>query len=220
MRGAHFMAGSVNTSSGSLKQQQMLAAVTASGGLLVEAEAIVLYRLASSLPDGARILEIGSFLGGSTTAIGHGILSRGCELYCLDCWHDYRTQGFIDSGLVPKNASDFEIMSRFLSTTSFLGDQIRILKGRSNQFASLLPDQFFDVVFVDGAHDYESVIFDMALALRVIKPSGLICGHDYHMDGPGVVQAVDESINTHAGISIKGVFPQTTIWYAVAPVRD
>ncbi|MDD2850973.1 MAG: class I SAM-dependent methyltransferase [Desulfuromonadaceae bacterium] len=203
-----------------LAEKTMLAAVEASGGIQTETEARALYRIAFSLPEGAQILEIGSYLGASTTALGHGIMLRRSalySLYCLDSWQDYEKQGFYAKGIAPPEASDIDILSSFIHTTSFMGEQLRILKGTSSQFAPLLPSEFFDMVFVDGAHDYENVFFDINLALRIIKPSGLICGHDYHSDGLDVVRAVDELIYKDAGITTKGIFPGTSIWYAIAP---
>lgn len=201
-------------------EKKMLSAVAASGGLQTEAEALLLYRIAAGMPDGAKILEIGSYLGASTTAFGYGILSRECELYCLDCWHDYHGQGFHADGIAPTGLSDRDILHRFLSNTSFLGSQLRLLKGTTAQFSSLLPDSFFDLVFIDGAHNYASVMHDIKLAFRVTRRGGVVCGHDYHSDGYDVVRAVDELIYRDIRIQHKGVFPNTSIWYAITPEAD
>jgi len=151
--------------------------------------------------------------------MGHGILSKNCEIYCLDCWRDYRQQGFHDGGIAPPDSTDLDILNRFISNTHFLGDQLRLLKGTTAQFSMMLPDHFFDLVFVDGAHDYTSVRLDLLLALRLIKPSGLLCGHDYYSDGHDVVRAVDELIYQNSSITSKGLFHGTSIWYALIPVN-
>ena len=44
-------------------------------------------------------------------------------------------------------------------------------------------------------HNYKSVKADIALALGIIKPRGVIAGHDYSTRFPGVVQAVKETFN-------------------------
>jgi predicted O-methyltransferase YrrM len=36
-----------------------------------------------------------------------------------------------------------------------------------------------DMIFIDGAHDLQSVKRDVEWALTVIKPGGLLCGHDF-----------------------------------------
>lgn len=195
-------------------EETMLAAVARTGGLIIPAEAIALYRLCQRVPEKGRILEIGSYLGASTTAIGHAIQGRGVELYCLDCWHDYQAQGFFGHTLAGTGATDQSIFSRFQANTSFLGEQLRILKGTSAQFRNFLPAGFFDLIFIDAAHDYESVKQDIQIAFKAIVPGGIICGHDYHSEGIGVIRAVDELIYQATTISLKGVIPGTSIWYA------
>jgi len=69
--------------------------------------------------------------------------------------------------------------------------------------AATYPDSFFEFVFIDAAHDYESVKADISAWLPKVKKGGVLAGHDYvtrYMteDGqeagfPGVVQAVNES---------------------------
>jgi predicted O-methyltransferase YrrM len=39
----------------------------------------------------------------------------------------------------------------------------------------------FDLIFIDGAHDYESVKADIEIATRHIVLGGIICGHDFNM---------------------------------------
>lgn len=48
-----------------------------------------------------------------------------------------------------------------------------------------------DLVFIDASHDEESVALDIALARRLLKPGGLLCGHDYGGSWTGVKAAVD-----------------------------
>jgi hypothetical protein len=38
---------------------------------------------------------------------------------------------------------------------------------------------FFDVVYIDAAHDYESVFLDVEMASRLLKPGGILCGDDF-----------------------------------------
>jgi predicted O-methyltransferase YrrM len=49
-------------------------------------------------------------------------------------------------------------------------------------FVDVLPlfaDGQFDLVFVDGAHDFASVASDAAEALRLVKPGGAVALHDW-----------------------------------------
>lgn len=196
------------------REQAMLAAVAATGGIMTQGDALALFRIGCLLPQKARILEIGSFRGASTTAFGHAIKNTEREIYCIDCWHDYSGQGFFNGVAPEAQPSDYDILQSFLLNTAFLGDQIRVMKGRSQQFRNILPNRFFDLVFIDAAHDYNNVVNDICIGLDVLSPGGLLCGHDYHSDGDGVIQAVDDLITYNMAITTKGLIPGTSIWYA------
>ena len=127
------------------------------------------------------VAEIGCLRGRSSFA-----LLSGCPgpVYCVDPWHDpgeHALTGFMEScGHFPN---------------------LRPVRSWSPAAAAEVPD--VDMCFVDGSHDYDSVMAD--LAAWTPKTRRLICGHDYsdgrtmlttegeHVTGyPGVKQAVDE----------------------------
>ena len=45
---------------------------------------------------------------------------------------------------------------------------------------------------IDGDHAYERVLADIDVYLPLIRPGGVLAGHDYGDEYPGVAQAVDE----------------------------
>jgi len=55
-----------------------------------------------------------------------------------------------------------------------------------------VPDQSIHAVFVDGCHFYSCVEEDLRLWMPKIVPGGLILGHDFSPQWPGVVRAVWE----------------------------
>jgi predicted O-methyltransferase YrrM len=59
-----------------------------------------------------------------------------------------------------------------------------------------------DYVFIDGGHAYENVLEDIACWQPLVRPGGILCGHDYAMeqDGSGwngVARAVREKLPGH-----------------------
>lgn len=48
-----------------------------------------------------------------------------------------------------------------------------------------------DMLFIDARHDYNSVRADIKNWSPLVRPGGIISGHDYHESWPGVIKAVN-----------------------------
>jgi len=81
--------------------------------------------------------------------------------------------------------------------------QLRIVRMTSLEAAALFKNQYmekeyFDLVFLDGDHYEEDVEADMDAWWPLVKPGGILCGHDYVwkqdeiVHHPGVKRAVDK----------------------------
>jgi len=69
-----------------------------------------------------------------------------------------------------------------------------IVKDFSKNAAKTWGDGAIDIVFIDAAHDYESVKEDIKLWLPKVRTGGILCGHDYSLKFWGVIQAVNEEL--------------------------
>lgn len=58
-------------------------------------------------------------------------------------------------------------------------ERVKIKKGLSFEVLEQYPDEYFDYVYVDGGHDYETVKKDIEVLLRKIKNNGIIAFNDY-----------------------------------------
>lgn len=195
------------------EEQKMLDAVTSIDSLTIKHDVLALYRLASLLPDGSKILEIGSYKGASALAMGRAIKGKDIRLYCIDMWASYLDQeDFV--GFAHNRIDDRKVLADFMDNTAFLGDQIKLMRGKSTDFASMLAGENFDLIFIDGAHDYASIRGDILLCMAALKPGSLMTGHDFHSMGDGVRRAVNELLGVVPSIEVKGVIEGSYIWYA------
>ncbi len=65
-----------------------------------------------------------------------------------------------------------------------------------------------DSIYIDGDHHYAEVKADIQSWMPLIKPGGLICGHDYWAADTGVMDAVNECV---PGFQVA---PNTRIWWS------
>lgn len=78
------------------------------------------------------------------------------------------------------------------------GDRAEMIKGYSPSASEFFQDNSLDFVYIDGAHDYESVKNDIEAWYSKIKPGAILAGHDFHLeDWPGVFNAVMEFVQTN-----------------------
>jgi hypothetical protein len=92
---------------------------------------------------------------------------------------------------------------------------VELHEGSSAEILSTFPDRFFDWLYVDGDHSFAGVIKDIAQAMRVVKPEGLIVFNDYVKYSPlelaqyGVMEAVNDLCLTQdfemVGLALHGL---------------
>jgi SAM-dependent methyltransferase len=143
-------------------------------GWMTEGEGRELGRLAA----GKNVLEIGSYCGRSTV----------CLARTAKCVHALDT---FDGRGTPFEGDTLETFQATLKRYG-VSHRVSILKGEAAAILPTLPP-VFDLVFIDGSHDYESVAADIEHASRVLKRAGVLVFHDYgRSSDPGVTQAVSE----------------------------
>lgn len=137
----------------------------------------------SRLVEGKRVLEIGSYCGLSTICMARA----AAHVHAVD---------YFDGRGTP-NPKDTLIDFQANLEAHGVADKVAVTVGSAAQVpADAGP---FDVVFIDGAHDLESVRADVAHARR-LAPNAVLAFHDYRQypgefDGrwdPGVTHVVDE----------------------------
>jgi hypothetical protein len=75
---------------------------------------------------------------------------------------------------------------------------VEINVGFSTVVLKQMPDYYFDWVYLDTDHSYNTTARELNILNIKVKPGGIICGHDYTMGNwvgnvrYGVIEAVHE----------------------------
>jgi predicted O-methyltransferase YrrM len=117
-----------------------------------------------------RIIEIGSYIGESTMIFA----DRFKEVISVDPYiNDY---DLADDAC--HHAPFDKVYEQFIRNTLSVPN-IKSIKETSQNAFSILKDQQWDMVYIDGLHTFEGVSYDIEHYKTLIKPGGFICGHDY-----------------------------------------
>lgn len=126
------------------------------------------------------IVEVGSYLGRSTRALGDHTLG---QVLAIDDWKGPR-----DVECDKKN-----LLKQFYGNLKDLIEAKKVSYHRWDHRD--MPDVALkpDMVFFDGSHEYEDVKQDILFWSGRLSPGGLLCGHDIR-EFPGVTRAVHELV--------------------------
>lgn len=131
------------------------------------------------LAEGKVVLEVGAYAGRSTICLAQ-------KAVCVGTIDTFDGRGTAQPG------NTLPLFRRNLKRYG-VGDKVRVYEGESLRVMEWLPP-VYDLVFIDGSHDRESVLADAAAASRLLKPNGRLVFHDYGGNDQGVTDAVNELI--------------------------
>jgi predicted O-methyltransferase YrrM len=147
--------------------------------------------IAKVLPEGAEVVEIGSWQGQSIIHFCQRLqdIGKTAKVHCVDTFKGEQNQ--------PEHLQIVEehggsILGKFTEniTAAGVSEMIRVTVGDSAESALNFADGSMDFIFIDAAHDYDSVVKDLAAWWPKLKPGGIFAGHDYPWHE--VEKAVDE----------------------------
>lgn len=154
-------------------------------GFISIAEMELLYTLASQVPSGGNIVEIGSYQGRSTVCLGLGAKAAGALVYAIDPHDEYEVRGtkfgMWDNVALLKNLVDFGVAD-IVCVVTLSSDFV---------FRSWPPYKFTSLLWIDGSHDYNSVLNDLDWSHRVAR-DGKIALHDTAGYHPDVTRALSD----------------------------
>jgi predicted O-methyltransferase YrrM len=152
--------------------------------------AALLEFLAGQAQQRRNIVEIGSWRGRSTRAL--------CDNAIGHVWAVDTFEGSEEL------LGDVAVMTRITGDPDWLYhdfmfnmrdcENLTVVRKPSLEAAAMFEDQFFDMIWIDGSHDYDNVKADIMAWRPKLKPDGFMCGDDYQAEG--VKKAYHELVNT------------------------
>lgn len=146
-------------------------------------------------PDGSKFVEVGSWKGRSAAFMAVEIINSGKKIKfdCVDTWlgseeHTNPNSPYYEPILETPNG----LYDQFLKNIEPVKSVINPIRMKSIEASKLYADESLDFIFIDAAHDYQSVKEDITVWLPKLKKNGIIAGHDYADDHPDVKRAVNE----------------------------
>ena len=119
----------------------------------------------------ALFVEIGSWMGYSSSFLGQVAKECGGHVYCVDHWKG--------SPGVPHHNIDncFEIFTHNMEVLG-LSDYVHPLVMDSLTASRIFTDGIADLVFIDADHRYKQIKQDIEAWYPKVRNGGIICGHD------------------------------------------
>lgn len=136
-------------------------------GWLTEPQGQLLFELAGTVPKDQAVIEVGSHHGKSTILLALG-LPQGSTMTAIDPFDDPRWGGG------PESLEAFEANLRFAGVT----DRVTLFRGLSVDAARTWSGPKVGLAWIDGAHDYVSVLADLDGWTPHLAPGARLLVHD------------------------------------------
>jgi hypothetical protein len=159
-------------------------------GWFSEPDAECYRRIAAEIPEGGALAEIGVWQGRSLAALASFLGEKKIKIYAIDTF--VGTPGLPTEQILQSTGINLKDVFEDNMRKAGLTDSLTVLQSTSLNASCQFTPKSLDAVFIDAAHDYDSVRRDIMTWLPAIKPGGIIAGHDYDGQYPGLMQAVNE----------------------------
>jgi predicted O-methyltransferase YrrM len=170
-----------------------------------------LFQLASDAPAGARVIEIGSWMGASTCFLAAGLKGDAARVYAVDNFQGLSTCGE-DSTWYNRHfrkLGTHSTLDIFKANFAALGLSARTEPVVSDSLAAAQSLAALrgtaDLIFIDGDHSYAACKADIEAWLPYVKKGGVIAFHDFGSRADGVTRAIFETVKAGRFAEIVGV---------------
>jgi len=126
-----------------------------------------LFRLAAELPEQARIVELGSYLGASTCFLAAGVATKGGRVIAIDLWNNETIPG-----------GPRDTFGEFQRNIAGVAHLLKIVRKHTRELSADDVEPPVQMAFIDADHSYEATKADAAFLEPHIAPNGIMAFHD------------------------------------------
>lgn len=122
-------------------------------------------------------VEIGVRLANNLSNLAKNPKFKKGMLYGVDCWTEDPDRPEInDIGITQQELDSqyWQCVAKFS-----LNPYVKIIRNFSYEASLNFPDEYFDFIYIDAAHDYDSMVDDLNAWWPKLKKGGIFSGHDY-----------------------------------------
>jgi len=144
--------------------------------------------------------NIGAEIGVETGAFSEFLCKANpnLKLYSVDAWTTY--SGWNDYNNQERLDEVYEVAKAKLAPYN-----CEIIKGFSMDVVKTFADNSLDFVFIDSAHDFQSVTNDICEWSKKVRKGGIVSGHDYFRSKGRYTNHVVDVVNSYT--YAKGINP-------------
>lgn len=136
-----------------------------------------------------KYLEIGVFCGFNLVSVGNSFGKHpDSKLYAIDPWCNY--EGYKE--FLEVQDYNYNCYKNNIKVGN-IEEKVIELKGFSHEIMPKFDNNFFDIIYIDGSHEYDYVVMDCRLAAEKVKTGGYIIVDD--TNHPPIVKATELIFN-------------------------
>jgi len=160
-------------------------------------------------PSTAHFVEVGAFWGKSTAFLAVEVANshKTIKIDAVDKWGNIPESGWdsLSYDQDPEQRKEAaRIIREFKGSMKGVFDHnmklhelekfVNPIQGESVKVAERYADGSLDFVFIDANHSFGEVKMDIEAWFPKVKKSGILAGHDFDIDTPGVAKAVASTL--------------------------
>jgi len=162
-------------------------------------------------------LDVGTRAGNSAIIMASALKHQKTLEYGVEA-RVYTVDNY--SLFVDKTKEEDIVTAKYNMSQFGIDDYLSIHVMDDIEFVNSLPDNSIDMVFDDSDHGYKQTYDRLNSYLSKLRDNSLVVVHDYYINYPGIVKAIDEVYNENRQIVFGLNYQNGFGWFFCKPNKD